>query len=87
MTEKPNDFDEKARQRLDKEMEAELEEMLNVQYMITLQGDLRSDVPPKVVCGCGWEEGPDANLVNLGVAAKQHFEETGHILRPHDVER
>lgn len=55
----------------------------NHQYIITLSGDLRSDVPPAAVCGCGWMTEPNQNLYKLGAQAKAHALETGHKLRQH----
>lgn len=50
-------------------------------YIIRIDGDLRSDIPPKAVCTCGWETEPNAKLAELGSAAFDHREETGHGLR------
>lgn len=49
--------------------------------VITLVGDLRGDEPPKVVCTCNWERGPHADLMKLGMLAKNHSMDTGHKLR------
>lgn len=52
-------------------------------HVITLEGDLRGDVPPSVMCTCKWSYGPSTKLMELGVAAKEHSELTGHQLRSH----
>lgn len=58
-----------------------------VQYLITLEGKLSSDIPPKAVCGCGEESEPNTDLYKLGIWAKRHQNKTGHLMRPHDIER
>lgn len=52
-------------------------------HVITLEGDLRSEVPPSVQCTCGWVEGPSTKLMELGNAARDHAKKTGHKLREH----
>ena len=45
---------------------------VQVDYLIRLEGNFRSDTPPSVVCDCGWRAGPSENLLQLSVAAKRH---------------
>lgn len=52
-------------------------------HIITLEGDLRSDIPPSAQCTCGWTYGPSAKLMELGLKAKEHAIKTGHQLRRH----
>lgn len=73
---------------VDHDIEKELENILGAQYMITLQRGPGRDDPPYAVCGCGeFQTEPDTNLLALGRAAKEHSIESGHLLRPHNVER
>lgn len=37
--------------------------------------------PPRAMCSCGWDTPPNSNLLELGTAAFQHRDDTGHQLR------
>lgn len=37
--------------------------------------------PPKAQCTCGWSTEPSTDLYNLGRAAFEHRDKTGHQLR------
>ncbi len=51
---------------------------------IYLDGNLRSDDPPRITCTCGWSSERSANLLELGRMAKKHeLENPGHFRRQH----
>lgn len=53
-----------------------------VDYLIRLEGNFRSETPPKVVCDCGWAYGPSENMLELGIEAKKHeTDNAGHYRR------
>lgn len=54
-------------------------------YTIWIDADMRSDVPPKAKCTCGWETEPTSELGTLGRLAFEHRDVTGHGLRQHEV--
>ena len=48
-------------------------------HVISMQGS--STETPWVECTCGWKAGPSTELMELGSAAFNHRDETGHGLR------
>lgn len=40
--------------------------------------------PPRAKCTCGWDVPPNEDLFELGLAAFQHRDDTGHQLRQPD---
>ena len=50
-------------------------------HVIIIDGNLSGDIPPKAKCTCGWETEPNSKLMDLGTAAFNHRDETGHGLR------
>lgn len=52
--------------------------------VITLKGHLSGSEPPTVVCTCGWSYGPSADLMKLGMKAKNHALDMGHKFRSHN---
>lgn len=60
-------------------LKCKLEESMPNEDYISIEGHVRGDPPPSVVCTCGWKFGPKP-LIIMVFEAKEHSRQTGHRL-------
>lgn len=57
-----------------------MSQTIETEHMIALRAG-EGQLPPIAYCTCNWTYGPSTNLIDLGLAAKRHENETGHMRR------